>query len=497
MLLSCVHNSRTIRCPAIGRRRCGTAPASAGVPRVAGIDAVRDTVTRRRYIRERRMTRCNCGWRSLQSFITIGVVVLLWSLHASLADRPVFRWWAWAWTSFAVYLGAGALGLPLTPGWTLTKARPGDRGRDLQASLPPLLLVFGARSVLSHRPADARARRAGLALVLAFSAMHRRRARCGWRDPLAQLSTFASRRARWRSRRRSSTARGCSSRCWRLTGSRASLITGGVCLVYGCHAEHLWRGARRADRQRPPSLPPVVDADHRVAAAAVLVDLVNVYGTCVGLVLLSSRTTSSRSRRCRRASRAGRRSRARISRSRRRSRCGDARKTPCSARKRSSPRRSARTRARWRSRSSTSGTIIDVNDVCVRQSGYSRAEFIGTDSDQLGILGRSVRACERHRRTRGARPGRDPRSAVAQEGRPGGHGALLRRHTRSRRRALRALGRRGHHGAQAGRGHAPRRPPGAAGLDLRHERRAASSSIFTPRIASVSPRRRKSSSAST
>ena len=50
----------------------------------------------------------------LQSLITIGVVVLLWSLHARLVDRPVFKWWAWAWTSFAVYLGVGALGLPLT-----------------------------------------------------------------------------------------------------------------------------------------------------------------------------------------------------------------------------------------------------------------------------------------------------------------------------------------------------------------------------------------------
>ena len=138
------------------------------------------------------------------------------------------------------------------------------------------------------------------------------------------------------------------------------------------------------------------------------------------------------------------------------------------------------------------GTIVDVNDVCVRQSGYAREELIGSNSDELGFWVDPVRARERHRRARGARPRRDPRSAVAQEGRPGGHGALFSRHARGRRRALRALGRRGHHRAQAGRGHAPRRPPRAARLDLRPERRAASSSIFTPRIPSGSPRRRKS-----
>ena len=95
----------------------------------------------------------------LQSLITIGVVVLLWSLHTRLVDRPVFKWWAWAWTSFAVYLGVGALGLPLTAGWTLTKIVLVVLVA-ISGFLPPLLLVFGARSVLSPDwPTRARAAR--------------------------------------------------------------------------------------------------------------------------------------------------------------------------------------------------------------------------------------------------------------------------------------------------------------------------------------------------
>ena len=45
----------------------------------------------------------------LQSSITIGAVMLLWSLHARLVDRPVFKWWAWAWTCFWAFTSASAL----------------------------------------------------------------------------------------------------------------------------------------------------------------------------------------------------------------------------------------------------------------------------------------------------------------------------------------------------------------------------------------------------
>ena len=100
------------------------------------------------------------------------------------------------------------------------------------------------------------------------------------------------------------------------------------------------------------------------------------------------------------------------------------------------------------------GRIVDVNDVCVRQSGYARDELIGSNSDELGFWVDPCRARERHRRARRARPRRHARGTLAQKPGPGRHRPLLRRHARGRRRAMCALGRRGHHGAQAGRGHA-------------------------------------------
>lgn len=53
--------------------------------------------------------------------LTIFMVVLLWSLYAQLRKQDFFRWWAWAWTSFAGYLAIGALSLQLAPAWTLLK----------------------------------------------------------------------------------------------------------------------------------------------------------------------------------------------------------------------------------------------------------------------------------------------------------------------------------------------------------------------------------------
>ena len=105
----------------------------------------------------------------LQSLITIGAVVLLWSLHARLVDRPVYTWWAWAWTSFAIYLGVGSLAVPLSAGWPLAKIVVVLLAA-IFGFLPPPLLVFGARSVISPSLPTRRGRRLGLALVMAFSA---------------------------------------------------------------------------------------------------------------------------------------------------------------------------------------------------------------------------------------------------------------------------------------------------------------------------------------
>ena len=317
----------------------------------------------------------------LQSLITIGVVVLLWSLHARLVDRPVFKWWAWAWTSFAVYLGVGALGLPLTPGWTLTKIVLVVLVA-ISGSLPPLLLVFGARSVLSSEWPTRRGQRAGLALVLAFSAVTVVFS-LWWRDPLESFYVRIAPRTLALAAALLYCAWVFLSR-WRLTGSRASLFTGVVCLLYGA-TQSLYGAALAGRIVEAAVLGPVVDPIIAWRPQLFLLDLVNVYGTCVGLVLLFVEDYQQ-SQQALQESLKGRQEvagenlalQAEI----------EVRRRAEDALQRSEEKFAAAFRSNPCAMAITlfdEGTIVDVNDVCVRQSGYSRDELIGSNSDELGF----------------------------------------------------------------------------------------------------------------
>jgi len=317
----------------------------------------------------------------LQSLITIGVVVLLWSLHARLVDRPVFKWWAWAWTSFAVYLGVGALGLPLTPEWTLTKIVLVILVA-ISGSLPPLLLVFGARSVLSPEWPTPRGRRVGIALVLAFSAVTVIFS-LWWRDPLESFYVRIAPRTLALAAALLYCAWVFLSR-WRLTGSRASLFTGAVCLLYGA-TQSLYGAALTGRILEAAVLGPVVDPIIAWRPQLFLLDLVNVYGTCVGLVLLFVEDYQQ-SQQALQESLKGRQEvagenlalQAEI----------EVRRRAEDALQRSEEKFAAAFRSNPCAMAITlfdEGTIVDVNDVCVRQSGYSRAELIGSNSAQLGF----------------------------------------------------------------------------------------------------------------
>src|SRR5271167_4007276 len=78
----------------------------------------------------------------IQLLITIFLVVLLWALYSRLRRGDFFRWWAWAWTFFAIYLGCAAISLQLGVPWTPLKT---IFVILLLASgfLEPLFLVFG------------------------------------------------------------------------------------------------------------------------------------------------------------------------------------------------------------------------------------------------------------------------------------------------------------------------------------------------------------------
>ncbi len=58
----------------------------------------------------------------VQLIVTIFLAILLSFLYFRLRQSTLFRWWAWAWIFFAVYLVAASISLRLGPAWTLAKA---------------------------------------------------------------------------------------------------------------------------------------------------------------------------------------------------------------------------------------------------------------------------------------------------------------------------------------------------------------------------------------
>jgi PAS domain S-box-containing protein len=317
----------------------------------------------------------------LQSLITIGAVVLLWSLHARLVDRPVYTWWAWAWTSFAIYLGVGSLAVPLSAEWTLPKIVVVALAA-IFGFLPPPLLVFGARSVLSPGLPTRRGRRLGLALVMAFSAVTVLLS-LWWSDPLESFYVRIAPRTLTLAAALLYCAWVFLSR-WRLTGSRASLITGSVCLVYGS-TQSLYGAAIIGRLVRAAALGPFVDPMIAWRPQLFLLDLVNVYGTSIGLVLLFVEDYQ-RSQQA-----------LQESLSRRQEVAGenlalqaeiDVRRRAEHALQRSEEKFAAAFHSNPCAMAITlfdEGRIVDVNDVCVRQSGYARHELIGSNSDELGF----------------------------------------------------------------------------------------------------------------
>jgi PAS domain S-box-containing protein len=317
----------------------------------------------------------------LQTLITIGAVVLLWSLHFRLVDRPVFKWWAWAWTSFALYLGVGALGLPLTADWTLPKITVVVVGAIL-GFLPPPLLVFGARSMLSPDLPTRREQRLGLGLVIALGVASILLS-AWWSDPIESFYVRIAPRTLSLAAALLYCAWVFLSQ-WRLYGSRAGLVTGGVCAVYGV-TQTIYGVALVGRVMGAGELKAVVDPIVAWRPQMFLLDLVNVYGTCIGLVMLfvedyqvSQQALQESVDRRRQVAGENLALQEEIEERRRAELALQKSEEKFAAAFRSNPCAMAITRFPDR-------RIIDVNDVCVRQWGYARHELIGSSSDELGF----------------------------------------------------------------------------------------------------------------
>ena len=401
-----------------------------------------------------------------QSFITIGALVLLWSLHSSLADRPVFRWWAWAWTSYGLNLGAATLAGRLGLDWSFPRATL-VLLTAIFGFLTSLFLVFGARSMVSIDLPTRFQRRAGTLLAVA-AAVVTVLVSLAWSP--ANISYHA--RLAPRTLALAAALFYCAwvfISLWKKNSSPASLITGVVCLVHGL-TQGIYGLAIVGNVSDIQIIQPAVDAIISWRWAFFWVELVNVYGSCIGLLLVFAEDYH-------RAQQA-------LSESlnQRREVTGEnlalqqeveTRRRAENALQRSEEKFAAAFRSNPCAMAITlleNGHILDVNDVCIRQSGYRSEELIGKTAEALGIWADQKDRAVRSRRARNAWPRRDARSEVADQGWFSSDRSLLSGHHRDRRAALRTFGRRGHHGPQAGRSHASRGVARAAGLDLRHER---------------------------
>ena len=171
---------------------------------------------------------------------------------------------------------------------------------------------------------------------------------------------------------------------WRLHGSRASLITGGVCAVYG--ATQCVYGAALVSRlMGAGELKFVVDPIIAWRPQLFLLDLVNVYGTCIGLVLLfvedyqlSQQALQESVDRRRQVAGENLALQEEIDERRRAERALQRSEEKFAAAFRSNPCAMAITLF-------DPGHIVDVNEVLVRQSGYERGELIGRNSEELGF----------------------------------------------------------------------------------------------------------------
>jgi len=172
---------------------------------------------------------------------------------------------------------------------------------------------------------------------------------------------------------------------WRRIRSRAGLITGTVCLLYGSTQTiyGLALVARLLEGAGNPTS--VVDTIIALRPQLFWIDLANVYGSCIGLVLLLVEDYQ-RSKQALEES---------VSSSQQVAGENLALQAEILVRRRAEhalQRSEEKFAAAFRSNPCAMaitlfdpGTIVDVNDVLVRQSGYSREEFIGSDSSTLGF----------------------------------------------------------------------------------------------------------------
>lgn len=226
---------------------------------------------------------------SIQLLLTLFLVALLWSLYARLQRFEFFRWWAWAWTSFSVFLGGAAVSLSLGPVWTPLKALL-LLVILVSGLLQPVLLVFGGLSWRAPNKPSRRLFRWGISLTLLTAILSFAVAFIFRGNPVA---SFASRNL-LRLLAHAGALMFCCLVFWRQfrrSRSYAAAITGIFCLSYaGDQLLYFLTLSELAGASWGLHYPGLI---HRLAAVEfsrhpwlLYFDLVDTCGICLGMILL-------------------------------------------------------------------------------------------------------------------------------------------------------------------------------------------------------------------
>jgi len=224
----------------------------------------------------------------VQLLITIFLAILLWALYQRLRKVEFFRWWAWAWTCSALFLGASIMAMDAGADWDPLRVYFLLLVLMFGTSQPLLLAIGGLSWNAPARPLGKLFYR-GLWLTALISAVA---FAFGFTSRADRALSFAFRNLP----RTGSMVVALGYCCfvffrhWRRKNSWAALMTGVFCLLYG--VDQLSYTIDFADLigkyfGAVPAAPNPLDyVQSLLSSPLFFLDLVDICGICLGMILL-------------------------------------------------------------------------------------------------------------------------------------------------------------------------------------------------------------------
>jgi len=225
----------------------------------------------------------------VQLLITIFLAVLLWALYLRLRKVEFFRWWAWAWTSSALFLAAAIESVKVGPDWTPLKITLVVTVL-VSGILQPLLLALGGLSWHVPGRSPQKMFRTGLWITLGLSAAA---FWVGYTLRMHRDVSFAARNLP-----RTLTMMAALAYCcfvffgqWRRKGSWAALMSGAFCMFYAINQVSytldfvgILRKYYGNGTEITPN--PIDYVQVLFGSQLFFLDLVHICGICLGMILM-------------------------------------------------------------------------------------------------------------------------------------------------------------------------------------------------------------------